>query len=152
MSQSVTADSDKAAKAAHAAVNVLQHDRKKTVAEISLHLSGTAFAADMDLDVLGQQRRAREEKSTWLDIAQEIKSRMEPFDCHVEIPKQSKEELCEGMVRWTRMCDRRWDEANRCFVPLGEGNHILAEEDSRLVFMLVFLPFLPFSFVYSTHT
>lgn len=48
----------------------------------------------------------------------------------------------EGVVRWTRKCDKRWDSANRCFVCLPEGESIQAEEENRLVFMCVdfFLP------------
>lgn len=62
--------------------------------------------------------------------------------CTVENPQSVAYDFgAEGTMMWTRMVDKKWDDVKKQFLALGRGNEILVEEDTRLVFMLVFLFF-----------
>jgi len=86
------------------------------------------------------KRGAKAKPSVWPEIAAGLSARMGPYSCRVEVGaeqgrKQGHDLRSEGAVRWTRVCDRRWDDGRAEFVPLGQGNEVVVEEDSRLIFM-----------------
>lgn len=79
-----------------------------------------------------------------MNVAKGLQEKLAEVGCVVETPEMPRQDIgCEGAIRWTRWCDKKWDDGLREFVPLGEGNEIVVEEDTRLVFMCVELdPFL----------
>ena len=126
-------------------------DKHSTVAELTVHISGTAFrgpdsASDTDSDGEAlyesaadrkRRKKAKQKKaSAWVEVARLLKERLAEHGCEVEAPELPRKDIgCEGAMRWTRECNKKWDDDRREFIPLGEGNEIIVEEDSRLVFM-----------------
>ncbi|GAA6044134.1 hypothetical protein JCM8097_004728 [Rhodosporidiobolus ruineniae] len=136
-------------------------DKKASTAELTVHISGTAFgglAVDGDEEEgeedSGEEMYAapeaskskkgkdkgkgkkKEKPSPWLEITALLRDRLRLYDCDVECPETPRQDLgCEGALRWTRRCDRMWSEERRMFIPLREGERITVEEDSRLVFL-----------------
>lgn len=129
-------------------------DKKVSTAELTMHISGTAFhspeaAEDADAadDAGGGKKRGKRTAATkpspWLDISREIQTRLKVYDCDVECPPASSNaassssalDCCEGAVRWTRVCDRMWSEERKMYVPLVGDERIVVEEDSRLIFL-----------------
>lgn len=122
-----------------------------------MHLSGTAFRAagvGAEGDVAengggagrkGKNARKATKSSPWLDIARDVAARLQNYACAVEYPDHQAEgprgvaigEQCEGAVRWTRACDRKWSEERRMYLPLEDGERLVVEEDSRLIFLYV---------------
>lgn len=127
---------------AHRSANTLQSDRKKTVAELTCHLDGLGLVPPSEgggggAFSLPPRRGARAKESVWPEVARGLGERLGPYSCEVVVGgKGGVYDLrSEGAVRWTRVCDRRWDDATAQFVPLGRGNEVTVEEDSRLIFM-----------------
>jgi hypothetical protein len=128
-------------------------DKKVTTAELTVHISGTAFASPddessgEDSDDLygdggrkkkGKTARKKSKPSPWLEITRDVQERLKQYDCNVECPEVPRQDLgCEGAVRWTRLCDRMWSEERRMYVPLKDKERIVVEEDSRLIFLYV---------------
>lgn len=128
-------------------------DKKVTTAELTVHISGTAFAnpdddsSSEDSDDLygdggrkkkGKTARQKSKPSPWLEITRDVQERLKQYDCDVECPESPRQDLgCEGAVRWTRLCDRMWSEERRMYVPLKDKERIVVEEDSRLIFLCV---------------
>ncbi|BGP01256.1 ERCC4 domain containing protein [Rhodotorula toruloides] len=126
-------------------------DKKVTTAELTVHISGTAFASpdadssDEDSDDLygdgghkkkGKTARKKSKPSPWLEVTRDVQERLKQYDCDVESPEAPRQDLgCEGAVRWTRLCDRMWSEERRMYVPLKDKERIVVEEDSRLIFL-----------------
>ncbi|CDR38351.1 hypothetical protein NBRC10512_004035 [Rhodotorula toruloides] len=126
-------------------------DKKVTTAELTVHISGTAFAnpdddsSSEDSDDLygdggrkkkGKTARQKSKPSPWLEITRDVQERLKQYDCDVECPESPRQDLgCEGAVRWTRLCDRMWSEERRMYVPLKDKERIVVEEDSRLIFL-----------------
>ncbi|GAA5892947.1 hypothetical protein JCM8208_004132 [Rhodotorula glutinis] len=126
-------------------------DKKASTAELTMHVSGRAFLPDeVDADVDEPSRKRPRKKagaakgSPWLDIVRDVRERLAAYACDVEEPdraaRSAEEDVLgdldvEGSVRWTRVCDRVWSDERRMFVPLRDGEHIVVEEDSRLVFL-----------------
>jgi hypothetical protein len=120
-----------------------------------VHFSGTAYAPLQSLDAVGQRRHGQN-KSQWLKVGKLLQVRLKEYECRVvartgemddqdddgmqgneEVGERKFDMNSEGVVRWTRVCDRRWDSDNKCFNRLPEGETVVAEESSRLVFMYV---------------
>ena len=135
-------------------------DKKASTAELTMHVSGRAFVTDSldDADEpagAGASRKRPRKKaaakgSPWLDIVRDVRERLSAYACDVEEPGRAASSAAaveeedvlgdldvEGAVRWTRVCDRVWSDERRMFVPLRDGEHIVVEEDSRLVFLCV---------------
>ncbi|GAA5921604.1 hypothetical protein JCM3775_003126 [Rhodotorula graminis] len=135
-------------------------DKKASTAELTMHVSGRAFLLgdeggdDVDEPAAagaGASRKRPRKKagavkgSPWLDIVRDVRERLAAYACDVEEPGRAaaareEEDVLgdlevEGAVRWTRVCDRMWSDERRMFVPLRDGEHIVVEEDSRLVFL-----------------
>ncbi|BGP23283.1 hypothetical protein JCM10295v2_002177 [Rhodotorula toruloides] len=126
-------------------------DKKVTTAELTVHISGTAFASPDDessgddSDDLcgdggrrekGKTARKKSNPSPWLEITRDVRERLKQYDCDVECPEIPRQDLgCQGAVRWTRLCDRMWSEERRMYVPLKDKERIVVEEDSRLIFL-----------------
>ncbi|BGP38448.1 hypothetical protein JCM10450v2_002394 [Rhodotorula kratochvilovae] len=124
-------------------------DKHASTAELTMHISGRAFDAppqsdSEDEDVAAGAGRKRPRKkapkpSPWVEISREVRERLRLYACDVEcpeVPRQGVRALdAEGAVRWTRVCDRVWSEERRMFLPLQDGEKIVVEEDSRLVFL-----------------
>ncbi|GAA5855943.1 hypothetical protein JCM9279_005557 [Rhodotorula babjevae] len=130
-------------------------DKKASTAELTMHVSGRAFLADDEVDdpadAAASRKRPRKKAaakgSPWLDIVRDVRERLAAYACDVEEPGRAtaaaageEEDVLgdldvEGAVRWTRVCDRVWSDERRMFVPLRDGEHIVVEEDSRLVFL-----------------
>lgn len=151
-----------AAKVARAKANNLKSgDKHATVAELTVHLSGTAFRSedsggdtdsDEDSDAMYEtpaerkrRKKAKQKKaSSWVEIGGLLRERMSEHGCQVETPEVPRQDVgCEGAMRWTRWCDKKWNDERREFEPLGAGSEIVVEEDSRLVFMCVVSRFPP---------
>lgn len=128
-------------------------DKKVTTAELTVHISGTAFASPEDEssgddsdDLYGDGGRKKKSKtarkkskpSPWLEITRDVQERLKQYDCDVECPEAPRQDLgCEGAVRWTRLCDRMWSEERKMYVPLKDKERIVVEEDSRMIFLCV---------------
>lgn len=134
-------------------------DKKASTAELTVHVSGRAFLPpddDEDGEVSGagagagagrkRPRKKASKPSPWLEITREVRERLKPYACDVEAPEEGDGAApargtdlddVEGEVRWTRVCDRMWSDERRMFVPLRDGETIVVEEDSRLVFLSV---------------
>ncbi|GAA6049782.1 hypothetical protein JCM3770_002158 [Rhodotorula araucariae] len=127
-------------------------DKHASTAELTMHISGRAFAApallsdsdDDEASGAGRKRarkRAPAKPSAWVAISREVRERLRLYACDVECPEVPRAGVCaledvvEGAVRWTRVCDRVWSEERRMFLPLQDGEQIVVEEDSRLVFL-----------------
>ncbi|GAA6000387.1 hypothetical protein JCM10207_007991 [Rhodosporidiobolus poonsookiae] len=131
-------------------------DKKASTAELTVHISGTAFAALDDEDGGGEsddsneemyaprtskntgkgKNKGKDKPSPWLEICASLRERLKLYDCDVECPEVPRRDLgCEGTVRWTRVCDRKWSEERKMYLPLPDGERIVVEEDSRLVFL-----------------
>ncbi|GAA5913501.1 Mms4p [Sporobolomyces salmoneus] len=124
--------------------NTLQtSDKLATAAKLTMHISGTAFQAleeTSDTEDEGTGRRKgkgkgkKEKPSPWIEITE--KARMEKWVCAVERPEFPSRDLgCEGAVRWTRVCDTKWDKSLGIYVPLLDGQRIVVEEDTRMIFL-----------------
>lgn len=139
---------------AHRSANTLQSDRKKTVAELTCHVDGLGLRAPVTPTAAGDppaahgevafsvplKRGQKAKASVWGEVAGGLRERMGPYSCGVEVgaeegKRRGHDLRSEGAVRWTRVCDRRWDDRTTQFVPLGKGNEVVVEEDSRLIFM-----------------
>lgn len=123
-------------------------DKKVSTAELTMHITGTALGPNDDDDnneadghrseKSGHARRRTKKPSPWLEITREIQKRLEEYDCDVESGGPEPRDaglVCEGAVRWTRVCDRMWSESRRMYVPLVGSERIVVEEDSRLIFL-----------------
>ncbi|TKA57454.1 hypothetical protein B0A53_00683 [Rhodotorula sp. CCFEE 5036] len=122
-------------------------DKKVSTAELTMHISGTAFhppdQAAEDADVADEagagkkrgKRTAATKPSPWLEISREIQTRLKVYDCDVECSPAPSALDCEGAVRWTRVCDRMWSEERKMYIPLVGDERIVVEEDSRLIFL-----------------
>ncbi|GAA5891312.1 hypothetical protein JCM6882_004653 [Rhodosporidiobolus microsporus] len=123
-------------------------DKKVSTAELTVHISGTAFsssfAAEDDTAAASSARtkgkgKSKDKPSPWVEISSALSERLRLYDCDVVCPEvvlDSARDLgSEGALRWTRVCDRMWSEERRMFLPLGDGEKIVVEEDSRLVFL-----------------
>lgn len=129
-------------------------DKASTVSELTMHVSGSAYSAlddeqpqtetedeDEEEEITPAMRRKRaaarrKRAKTWTDIVEQVQKNLEEWKGVVEAPEEPRQDVhCEGAVRWTRWCDRKWDDQTRRFIPLGAGNEIVLEEDTRLVFM-----------------
>ncbi|SCV74224.1 BQ2448_6656 [Microbotryum intermedium] len=130
--------------------NLRAGDKATTVRELTIHLSGTDFDPlsdtedEEDEEGVGAggkkkkkaKKRKKSEQPQWINITKLLQQRMDPQGCAVECPEMPRRDLgCEGAIRWTRWCDRRWNMEKSIFEPLGEGNEIVVEEDSRLVYI-----------------
>ncbi|POY72591.1 crossover junction endonuclease EME1 [Rhodotorula taiwanensis] len=127
-------------------------DKKVTTAELTMHISGTAFRAandDIEQDGLdddtGRKRSKAPRKATksspWLEISRDVEKRLKEYACNIEAPDSSSAANvleCEGAVRWTRICDRMWSEDRKMYIPLVGDERIVVEEDSRLIFLSAF--------------
>jgi hypothetical protein len=132
-------------------------DKKVSTAELTLHISGYAFAGsddeDSDEDMYAAPSAASKKKSKgkgkkkpspWLEISKDLRERLKLYDCDVECPEQPRKDVgCEGALRWTRVCDRMWVEGKKMFLPLAGREKIVVEEDTRLIFLCVLLSFFP---------
>lgn len=126
------------------------------MAELVVHLSGRAYNAlepgyvdggddlDEDDDELFESAAERKKfvkardkaAANWIEIGEKLSDELETFGCDVELPESPWQDLgCEGALRWTRLCDKKWNDEKREFDPLGEGCEIVVEEDTRVVFM-----------------
>ncbi|GAA5952985.1 hypothetical protein JCM21900_001537 [Sporobolomyces salmonicolor] len=124
-------------------------DKKLTAAELTVHISGSAFAPPADGESDGAEdggaggaarKKGRDKKkdktSPWLEIARKLKERLGQYCCEVECPEVPRRDMgCEGAIRWTRVCDRVWDDGKSMYLPLRDGERIVVEEDSRLIFL-----------------
>lgn len=121
-------------------------DKKVSTAELTMHISGTAFhppetAEDADAadDAGGGKKRGKRTAATkpspWLEISRELQTRLKVYDCDVECSPAPSALDCEGAVRWTRVCDRMWSEERKMYIPLVGDERIVVEEDSRLIFL-----------------
>jgi hypothetical protein len=122
--------------------------KTSTVGELTVHISGTIFGDEIESDTEDESEQVtpavkkrritakRKLAQNWVEIVKEVVPKLEAHNCVVEAPENPRRDvLSEGAVRWTRLCDRKWDDDRREFVPLGAGNEIIVEEDTRLVFM-----------------
>lgn len=139
---------EKTLSARHRSANNLRRDRKVTVGEMIVHVSGTAFdlteeeGEDENSKGKGKAKKGKGKPSVWIKITDLLKLRMEAYENRPEFviererEKGRKEETgCEGVVGWTRMCDRKWDGGRRVFVPLEGEERLLVEEDTKIVFV-----------------
>ncbi|GAA6063727.1 hypothetical protein JCM10212_001628 [Sporobolomyces blumeae] len=128
-------------------------DKKLTAAEMTIHVSGRAFASsdgpasdesggedDGGPSIGGARQRGKKKQkkapSPWLEITSLLQERMQLYNCDVECPESPRRDVgSEGAIRWTRTCDRKWDEERNMYVPLANGETIVVEEDTRLVFL-----------------
>ncbi|GAA5858327.1 hypothetical protein JCM1840_001150 [Sporobolomyces johnsonii] len=128
-------------------------DKRLTAAELTVHISGTAFAppaTDDDSDGAedggaggaGRKKgrpKKKDKTSPWLEIARKLKERLGQYCCEVECPEVPRRDVgCEGAIRWTRVCDRIWDDGKSMYLPLKDGERIVVEEDSRLIFLTAY--------------
>lgn len=120
-------------------VNTLKLDRKETISEITVHVDGTSFAIG-DENESTAKGKGRQKKSAWLGIAEEVKEAIQTAGGKVEFASGEEKHNLDsvGAVRWTRVCNKRWNMETERFDPLLPGKEITVEEDSRLIFMLVF--------------
>lgn len=129
-------------------------DKKVSTAELTVHISGSAFSSSFAAGDGGDDAPSRaskgkgkgkEKPSPWIEISADLAERLKLYDCDVVCPEvldSSRDLGCEGALRWTRVCDRMWSEERRMFLPLADGERIVVEEDSRLIFLCV-VPLLP---------
>ncbi|GAA5858470.1 hypothetical protein JCM8547_007321 [Rhodosporidiobolus lusitaniae] len=124
-------------------------DKKVSTAELTVHISGKAFAGSDEEDsddsdgmyavpsAAKKKGKGKKKKpSAWLEISEGLKERLKLYTCDVELPEVPRRDVaCEGALRWTRLCDRKWDEGRKMFLPLADGEKIVVEEDSRLIFL-----------------
>lgn len=148
-------------------VNVLKRRRVDTLGEITVRCSGKAFdSLDDDVDGAGAAGKSTTTKkkstkpSPWLAITSSLSERLEilstteankdsgEYICRTLLPELPRLDVldCEGVIRWTRVCSKKWNGMKGLFEPLENGKEILVEEDSRLVFVLVRFPFRLLSF------
>ncbi|GAA5869905.1 hypothetical protein JCM16303_001837 [Sporobolomyces ruberrimus] len=113
-----------------------------TAAELTIHVSGTAFDSldgDSDDVATGKGRGKNKKKrkpSPWLEITEKLAERLKSFHCDVERPENPRRDVgCEGAIRWTRVCTTKWDDGRAMYLPLPEAEPIIIEEDTRLVFL-----------------
>lgn len=137
-------EAEKAAKKQLKAVNTLKRDRTMTVRELTAHLSGKAFddagpEDDQPPAPPGRKGAKKKAVSPWLAISRLFRERMLDEDnlgCDVQLPDRPRRDLMsEGAMRWTRVCDRQWNDELKRFVPLPHGKQLVVEEDVRLIFM-----------------
>lgn len=102
-----------------------------------MHIDGTSFSIGDDES--SKKGKGRAKKSPWLSIAEEVKEAIVTAGGKVEFASgEDKDNLGSlGAVKWTRVCDKRWNMETERFDPLMPGKEITVEEDSRLIFMLV---------------
>jgi len=120
-------------------------DKNATAKELTIHISGTAFKNSLEEEEeegegnvtgKGKGRKKKEKPSPWLEITEKLEERMSTIDCAVERPEIPRRDLgCEGSIRWTRVCTTKWDEQRNMFLPLPDGQRIIVEEDTRLIFL-----------------
>lgn len=123
-------------------VNLLRNDKAETIKELTLHLAGTGLREPAEDDsTSGRNGRAKKKPSAWREIVAKLEKKMEDCECGFAISDDVAQDVAEGSLRWTRLCDRRWEQSRNEYVPLGPGNDITVEEDTRLVFMCVLLSF-----------
>ncbi|GAA6005365.1 hypothetical protein JCM11491_002674 [Sporobolomyces phaffii] len=127
-------------------------DKTATAAELTIHISGTAFKAleydgsDTESEDGGAgsrtgrgKRKKKEKPSPWLEITQQLSEKMDAHKCAVERPEYPRRDIgCEGAIRWTRVCTTKWDDQRNLFLPLPDGQPIIVEEDSRLIFLTAY--------------
>ncbi|KAK4058425.1 hypothetical protein OIO90_000583 [Microbotryomycetes sp. JL221] len=127
-------------------------DKAATVTELDIHMTGPAFGANLeqglhwpgDDDELFESAadrqkvvKARKKAVTaWKEIGMLLEARMLDQGCRVTMTAAQAHVLpSESTLTWTRLCDRKWNNDISQFEPLGVGNEILVEEDTRIVFM-----------------
>ncbi|SCZ98871.1 BZ3500_MvSof-1268-A1-R1_Chr3-1g05676 [Microbotryum saponariae] len=129
--------------------NLRAGDKATTVMELTIHLSGSDFDQLSDTEDEEEEdggeggkkkkkakKGKKSEQPQWMNIAKLLQTRMDPQGCVVESPETPRRDIgCEGAIRWTRWCDRRWNMEKSIFEPLGEGNELVVEEDSRLIYI-----------------
>ncbi|SGY47890.1 BQ5605_C001g00587 [Microbotryum silenes-dioicae] len=129
--------------------NLRAGDKATTVMELTIHLSGTDFDQFSDTEDEEEEdggeggkkkkkakKGKKSEQPQWMNITKLLQTRMNPQGCVVEAPETPRRDIgCEGTIRWTRWCDRRWNMEKNIFEPLGEGNELVVEEDSRLIYI-----------------
>lgn len=135
-------------KLAIAKANILRTGDKSTIAEVTVHVSGSAYrgddeptTSDDDDDDLyatapKKKRKTKKKASKWVEICYVIGLELAQEACEVEAPEKPRQDLgCEGAIRWTRLCDKKWDDDQKMFLPLAGFDEVIVEEDSRLIFM-----------------
>lgn len=105
--------------------------------ELSVHIGGLALAAALEPEGTSGKRK-KNKPSPWLAIASKFEASMRAQG--VEVSNHGADErhalACDGVVRWRRICTKRWDEHKRVFEPLEPpGRVIVVEESSRVIFM-----------------
>ncbi|GAA5821202.1 hypothetical protein JCM11251_004511 [Rhodosporidiobolus azoricus] len=123
--------------------NTLRAGNKEvSTAELTVHISGTAFSSSFAAEDEGAPSRSKgkgkDKPSPWIEISADLRERLKLYDCDVVCPEvldPDRDLGCEGALRWTRVCDRMWSEERRMFLPLADGERIVVEEDSRLIFL-----------------
>lgn len=124
--------------------------KTSTVGELTVHISGSVYDDEIASDTEDESERVpaavkkkrmtakRKLAQNWIQIVKELAPKLQEHNCAVEAPEEPRRDvLSEGAVRWTRVCDRKWNDERREFEPLGAGNEIVVEEDTRLIFMYV---------------
>lgn len=127
-------------KKAFVEVNRIRKDKCETVKECTVLAGGTSYRVieEDEEEVEEGKGKKKRGKSLWPAIVTALRVRLKQNECPVVEEKNGKEDAgSEGTIRWTRLCDRRWDDVNGCFEPLGEGREILVEEDTRIIFLYV---------------
>ncbi|GAA5965950.1 hypothetical protein JCM3765_004128 [Sporobolomyces pararoseus] len=126
-------------------------DKTVTAAELTVHISGTAFKSvledddddeeESDIEGVGgkgkrKKKKKKDKPSPWLEITEKLEERMRNYNCAVERPELPRRDIgCEGSIRWTRVCTTKWDDERSMFLPLPDGQPIVVEEDTRLIFL-----------------
>lgn len=135
-------------------VNVLKRRRVDTLGEITVRCSGKAFdflnqQEEEETGTTSKSKKKSNKPSPWLAITTSLSGRLEilstteankesgEYVCRTLLPEKPRLDVldCEGVIRWTRVCTKKWNVQKGIFEPLASGKEILVEEDSRLVFM-----------------
>ncbi|KAK4699516.1 hypothetical protein P7C70_g6745, partial [Phenoliferia sp. Uapishka_3] len=124
-------------------INNLQNDRKIIVAEIIIHVAGTAFRAPPEDSDDAEPKTAAEKKKeaarkkeadNWVKVTEDLKQRVEENGSRMLKDGMGNDYGCVGAVRWTRKCNKIWSDEEGQYVPI-DGPPIVVEEDARLLFM-----------------
>lgn len=115
--------------------NNLQGNRKETVIEVTVHVAGTAFRPPAEDDIASKRKPAKKEAS-WVAITEGLEDRLAAYGSRMMFDGLGYDYGCFGSVRWTRKCDKKWDDAAAKYLPI-DGPPIIVEEDARLLFMCV---------------
>lgn len=122
-------------------VNTLRNDKALTIKELTMHVAGIGLREPVDDEpTTGKNGRAKRKPSVWKAIIEGLHVKMVECEGGFEVTDDVAQDVAEGSIKWTRVCDRRWDDNRKEFIPLGAGNEITVEEATRLVFMCVQLP------------